>query len=76
MYGLGLVVKLALGFFVWLRAYDGTRYKLAKVNLVRIPPRPITRIPLTYRLKSCGTKLGVRYAINFNTDKKNKGQSY
>lgn len=37
MYGPGLVVKLALGFLVWLRAYDGTMYKPAKVKLVMTP---------------------------------------
>lgn len=56
MYGPGLVVKLALGFFVWLRAYEGTMYKLAKVNLVMIHMGHLTGIYLTYGLKSWGTK--------------------
>lgn len=37
MYGPGLVGKLALGFFVWLRAYDHTMVQASQGKLCHDP---------------------------------------
>lgn len=60
---------------VWPRvSWETGSGLLCVVTCIR--PYDGTRIPLTYRLKSCGTKWGVRYAINFYIVKKNKGQRF